>query len=474
VSAAREGVRMRERLVADLLLRARAVVTMNPGREVISNGAVAVTNSKIVAIDNAAELSERVSARRVIDAQDGVLTPGLIDAHNHPQDTLLRGVLDDLGPGERRMTSYVFPYEHGISDDEAYLASQATFAEMLLNGTTCFCDAGGPTPDGVARAALDVGIRGGIARRGNDLPGPMLCPVTGDAETVLMRASETVDRWNGAADGRLRGYYNLDLPDNATDEFCISVVESAAQRNVGIVGHLVGEVHRSDTSTRRQRFSDVERLEQLGVLGPNLTLAHIGWIHEEDVAAFARHEVNAVHCPSQSMFGATGVVGHGSIPELVGAGVTVGLGTDASCISRFLDLVRVMYLAACAHRDVRMDPLVIGAHKAFEMGTIDGARALGWEDKIGSLEVGKEADIVVFDASGLEWWPDPFGDPVNNLVYSSSGRSARTVLVGGRILVEDGVLTTIDARALGRELSDLRPFVLDRLGLGAGQRSRPW
>lgn len=460
------------RTEADLLVNAGAVVTMNEAREVIMDGAVAIADGRIVAVGKAAQVAQQVRAEREIDARDGLLTPGLIDAHNHPQDSLLSGLLDDVGDGLARMSTYVLPYEHGISDDEAYVAAQATFAQMLLGGTTCFCDAGGPTPDGVARAAVDSGIRGIIARRGNDLPGLMQCPVAGDAGRVVDLASETVDRWDGAAGGRLRARFSLDLPANVTDELCTAMVERATERGVGIVGHLVGRAQRWDP-VRERRNADVERYESLGVLVPGLLLAHIGWIHDDDVAAFARHDVKAVHCPSQSMFGATGVIAHGVIPELVDTGVMVGLGTDAACISRFLDLVRVMYLAACAHKDARMDPLAMGAHKAFEMATVDGARALDWEHEIGSLEHDKRADMVVFDTSGLQWRPNPLGNPVADLVYSATGQSARTVIIDGRVVVDDGTLTTINVGALARRVDEVTPAVLDRLGFASapsGQR----
>jgi cytosine/adenosine deaminase-related metal-dependent hydrolase len=178
--------------------------------------------------------------------------------------------------------------------------------------------------------------------------------------------------------------------------------------------------------------------------------------------------VKAVHCPSASMLGGFGVIAHGTFPEMCNAGLTVALGSDAGAISRFLDLVRVMYLAACAHKDARIDPTVLGAHAAFEMATVGGARALLWSDRVGSLEPGKAADIVVFETDGLDWHPNPLRNPVANLVYSASGTSASTVIVDGVPVMEDRVLTRVDAGELLGRLDRTASDVLERLGLAVG------
>ena len=260
-----------------------------------------------------------------------------------------------------------------------------------------------------------------------------------------------------------RAAFNLDLPANVSDELCERIIERARSLDVGIVGHLVGRKLSSDP-TRAERNSDAQRYEQLGVLGPDLQLAHIGWLHDDDVQAFARADVKTVHCASQSMLGGTGTIAHGVFPELLAAGVTVALGTDAAAISRFLDMVRVMYIAACGHKDARMDPLLMGAYVAFEMATVNGARAIWRDDEIGSLEPGKKADLVLFSVEGLEWHPAPLANPIADLVYNASGGAARTVVVDGRIVLDEGQLVTIDMDALLPAVDTTARAVLDRLG----------
>jgi len=446
---------------ADLLVRAGAVATMNPDREILRDGAVAVTAGRIVAVGSAADLKREFDAARVVDVPTGLLTPGLIDGHCHAQYYIARGIVDDLGDVVERVGRYAVPFEYGITHEEAYVSARGAFAEMLRNGTTCFLDGGGRQPHALAQAAIDTGIRGVVARLTSDISGPFELPIAEDRDTLVGLATETVERWNGAADGRIRARFSVDLPLSVSDELCSAVVGQAEALGIGILGHFHG---RTPDDYGGRRNPHVQRYESLGVLSHDTALAHIGWLHEDDVAVFRRHGVGAVHCPSQSMFGGFGMIGHGSIPELIQAGVPVGLGADAACVSRFLDLVRVMYLAACAHRDTRRDPLAIGAYKAFEMATIDGARALSWDDEIGSLEVGKRADMAVFDTTGPEWQPRGLANPIADLVYTATGHSTHTVVVDGEVVVDAGELTTVDADVLIRETDATAAAVLDRLG----------
>jgi len=192
----------------------------------------------------------------------------------------------------------------------------------------------------------------------------------------------------------------------------------------------------------------VARYEQLGLLDANLYAVQMGALDDAEVELIARRNVKVGHCPSASMLGAFGCIAHGKFPELIAAGATVAIGTDAAAISRFLDMVREMYLAACAHKDARADARVMGAHTAMEMATINGAKALLWDDAIGSLEAGKCADLALIDMEALEWYPRPQVNPVANLVYSSGGHRVDSVMIDGNWVLRDRRLTTIDEAEL--------------------------
>lgn len=444
----------------DLLITGGTVVTMDARRRVLPDGLVAVKDRTIVAVGDQADAYD-VHARRVVDASGCLVTPGLVDVHNHPIHFLSKGLADDLEMS-RRSHRAIWPFETSLTAEEAYVSAACTFLEMLSTGTTCFSDPGSNYPDAVARAACDVGIRGVVACEGWDVE------VEADGkrygrprEEVLAEADRVVDRWHGAAQGRLRASYSLVRPAHVTDELCKETAERATERDVNVQAHL--HVW-PDTGGRASPPSDVARYDALGLLAPNLLLVHLGSVAAEEIRLLRSADVKVAHCPSASMLGGFGAVALGTFPEMIDAGLTIGLGTDAAAISRFLDLVRVTYLAACAHKDARADPETVGCYRAFEMATVDGARALRWEDEIGSLEVGKRADVAVFDASGPEWYPTGLADPVANLVYSASGASARTVVVDGEPVMVDRQFPHLDDGHLLRTADRMARDVHERIG----------
>jgi 5-methylthioadenosine/S-adenosylhomocysteine deaminase len=446
----------------DLLISAGCIVTMNPQRQIFLNGAIAINGADIVAVG---DIHAQYRGRKTIHAPRGLLTPGLIDVHNHPIDYLNRGWCDDL-PQLQRLRERVIPYEDHITEEEAYASSMATFFEMIRHGTTCFMDGAAPRPSGVARAALDIGIRGVVTSKSADLPGPF----GGVVETLrrsIALADDTFEKFHGAGRGRLRVCYDLDHPPVVSDELAKTVRDHALERGVGIVGHLIGR--RPEGNIEKFRNPEIARYAALGLLGPHMTLAHIGWIPDADVQLLAASGTNIAHCPSASLLGGNGWVSHGVIPDLVAAGANVALGSDAAAISRFLDMVRIMHIASCAHKDARRDPEIMSAYQVFEMATLGGANAMRWDDRIGSLEPGKAADLVVFDAT--HWIPNRFGNPISDLVYGSSGSEAQTVVINGAIILEDRQFTThVDFERLSASVDAAAASTLHRLGIQIAPR----
>lgn len=462
---------MTERAPADILIEHGLVVTMDPARRMISDGAVAIRGERVVEVGKTADVASRYDAGQRVDASDCLVTPGLIDGHNHPIHYISKGLADDMELS-RRSYRHIWPFEAGIDADEAYVSSLGTFAEMIRHGTTCFCDPGSYQPDAVARAAVDIGIRGIVAREVWDVDDPNAPPgFVEPAASAVDRSEAVVERWNGAAGDRIRAWFSLVRPSHVSDDLCRLVKARADARGVGIHAHmLVSRTRDSNTQKVTGTGSSVVRYERLGVLGPNLHLVHLGWIVPDEIALLKAADVKGTHCPSASMLGGFGVVANGTFPEMFEAGVCIGLGTDAGAISRFIDMVRVMYVAATAHKDVRIDPEIVGPYKAFEMATIEGARAVLWEDAIGSLEPGKKADIAIFETSGIEWHPAPLRNPIANIVYSATGSSARTVLVDGRIVMEDKRLLTVDTDQLLADARRASEAVLGRLGISIEPR----
>ncbi|MDP9932785.1 5-methylthioadenosine/S-adenosylhomocysteine deaminase [Variovorax paradoxus] len=450
-----------EKTQVDLLVTAGCIVTVDRDRRILRDGAIAINGSDIVAVGPRDVLVNQYVGRRRIDAPQGLVTPGLIDAHNHPVDYLIKGAVDDT-PQMVRLRDRVVPYEDQLSEDEAYASSAATFIEMIRQGTTCFADGAGPHPGAVARAALDLGIRGIVARKLADVAGPFGGRLQ-DTDEAIALANDTVDRFHGAGNGRLRAWYDIDAPSVVSARLAEMVRDESRRRGVGVISHLVGR-RAAPGQPEVTANAEIDHLERAGLLGPSTLLAHIGWIPPGDVERLLRTKTSIVHCPGSSLVGGNGWVAHGVIPELMAGGATMALGTDASIISRYLDMVRIMYVTAGAHKDARRDPLLMNPYRVFEMATLEGARAICWDERIGSLEVGKAADLVVFDTSSPHWWPEPFANPVPDLVYGGSGRDARTVVIDGKIVMEDGELLGIDVNAIGESVRKASHACFDRLG----------
>ena len=433
---------------------------------------IAVRAGKIVAIGTAAEVGPVPSGKH-IDAGRTLVIPGLIDSHNHPIHFLSKGICDEM-PVHRRWRERVWPYEAQLSAADSRLAATGTFLEMIRSGTTCFNDPGTFQPDAVAEAAIETGIRGVVARLAWDVRDPSAPDYDDTTEDAVAKGAATVEKWHGAGEGRLKGSFSLVRSAHVSDALCRAVKRRADAINVNMHGHLCTTRQEVELARQNTGMTPLERYRRLGLLGSNLVLVHMGWVDADEIPLLAENDVSVCHCPSASMLGGFGCISHGKFPEMVDADVRVVLGFDACAISRFVDMVRVMYLAACGHKDARTDPTVIGAHKAMEMATVDAARALLWDDQIGSLEAGKCADIVIVDADGPIWHPKPFRNSVGNLIYSASGASVRTVVIDGKVVMEDRRFTTIDEDAFLAEADAASRRVLARHGIDIGpQWPRP-
>lgn len=445
----------------DLIVTAGRVVTMDDQRRVLQDAGVAIVGSDIVAVGPSVDLEKRFRARRRIDSPRGLMTPGLVDAHNHPIDYLAKGLCDDQ-PQFLRLKTRVFPYENALTDEEAHVASLGTFVEMIRHGTTCFGDGAGPQPGAVVRAARDIGIRGAVAMRTFDMAGPfgLKPPPT---EQVIAASAEFVATYDGTAGGLIRACYDLDMPAMVSDELIAQTRELAEQGGHCILGHFIGT--RAPDLARSGRNPELQRYSSRGVLGPRLTLAHIGWLPPEDIELLAATRTNIAHCPSMSLFGGCGWVTHGVMPDLITAGANIALGSDAAVISRSLDFVRIMYLASCAHKDARANPELLPAAQVFEMATRHGAIALGLGDRIGSLEVGKAADLVVFDTSEPHWMPRTPRSAIGDLVYNASGQDADTVVINGRVILANHSFVDFDVAALDPQVGAATTAVLNRIGI---------
>jgi cytosine/adenosine deaminase-related metal-dependent hydrolase len=464
----------------DILIENGILITMDKKRSIIRNGAIAVRDKDIVAIGKTEDLRKEYKNSKIIDATNKLVCPGFIDAHSHSSLYLAKGLVNDEWSSIYKLLyDFSYVWESALKADDVYIGALGLFLEMIKHGTTCFADPGGYHDhcDMIGEAMKRIGIRGVITRSTRDRTDPEH-PIPEEmmesTEETLRKCEDIVRKWNGAADGRIKGWFSLRILNNVSDELCRLIKSKADEYGVGIHCHLHGSRPeelikegklQQDETVKTFGISGVERLKKLGVLGPNLLGAHCPFTNEQERMWLRETNTKIVHCPTAQYAGGGGGIAMGTIPEIIKAGVTVALGHDAVMWSNFVDPIRLMYIAAAAHKDAKADVRVMGAHKAMEMATINGAKALRWEDKIGSLEVGKRADIVIIDTHRPEWQPCHPNYEITNLVYSASGDSVETVIIDGNIVMENRKVTTIDEYEI---LEDVRKHafnVRERSGL---------
>jgi 5-methylthioadenosine/S-adenosylhomocysteine deaminase len=223
---------------------------------------------------------------------------------------------------------------------------------------------------------------------------------------------------------------------------------------------------------QQKGLTDVEYLDRLGILGPNMLIIHAAWLSDAEVELIKKHDVKVCHCPGASLHGAYGACSHGKFPELIEAGATVCLGTDLTSNNNSLDMFRTMYQVATCHKEARLDATLISPEQAVEMATVQGARALMWEDEIGSLEAGKKADIILVNTMKPNWLPVHDFSLVPNLVYSGDGADVDTVIIDGRVIMEGGKVQTMDEKEVLTKAQEAGARIFDKSGLARRLRPR--
>ncbi|MDY6995187.1 MAG: amidohydrolase family protein [Actinomycetota bacterium] len=456
------------------------LVTVDPANTVLRDAAVVMEGDTIAAVGTSSEILQDAPPRPtdvVTDGRNLGLSPGFIDSHVHLSETLSRAVFPDNISTRTWVFHWGKPfYAHVGVDDEA-VSVRLGAAEMLRHGTTCFLDMGAQNDPGItATAAAEVGIRGIVGRHAADQP-PSEIPPGWSAEMIehhffanhleaLDVLGESVRRWNGHADGRIRCWVNIEGKEPCSLELHVGARALAAELGVGTTYHLASSIQEAHVSEKKYGRWPITRIGDSGGLGPNLVLAHAVAVADPEVDLLADTGTNVAFCPFSSIKlgkGATSSIGR--YPEMLQAGVTVGLGTDGVAASGNMNLMRQIPLVAGMFKDARLDETLIGAEKALRMATIDGARALDWDDEIGSIEVGKKADFVLWDLKHPEWVPH--GDPVLALGWSASTASISQTWVGGTPVYRDGAVVTLDETELRLEATERARAIVNRARLGA-------
>ncbi len=451
-----------------MLFTNATVITMNPTRDIISDGAVAIEGNRIVGVGKSAALLRQFDGDEVMDLQGKLVIPGLIDTHVHLAQALIRGCADDMALIQW-LCERVWVLQGNFTEEDGYVSARLCIAEMLKSGTTTFLEsmlAHRYGFDGIAEVVDESGIRaclagivmdvGTYATQSNAMHPGMI----ESRETSLLGVLEMHSKWEGAADERIHVWFGPRTPGGVSDELYREMGELARQRSMGITMHLA-EVE-ADKLFLKEKYglSPVYYAESVGLLGSKTVLVHMVWLTQEDIDKLAATGTHVSHNPSSNSKLASGVC---KVPQMLASGVNVALGCDGGPSNNDYDMIREMKLAALIHKAVTNDPLIVPAETVLEMATINGAHALGLEHEIGSLEIGKKADLVVVDLNRLHTTPSM--NPVSTLVYAATGGEVEMVIVDGQIIVEQGQLLTIDEDEVMEEARRHADALYQRAGI---------
>ncbi len=442
------------------LLFNAGVITMDRERRQYNKGAVLVEGDRFARVGPSSDLLQEAGDDvDRIDLRGRWLLPGLINTHVHTSQQLGRGLGDDVNL-LTWLHERIWPYESNMTEEDSYVSSLLCGLEQIRSGVTCFAEPGGQFVNGMGRAVTELGLRGILARStmdmGEGLPDNWQQEST-DATLEVQIAN--YERWHGQANGRIRAWFGLRTIFNNSDELIVRTKELADRYQVGVHMH-VAEIEAEVEFARETRgATTVAHLNNLGVLDSNFLAVHCVWMTEEEIRFFAEHEVKVSHNPAAAMR----VLGFAKVPEMLEADVCVALGTDGAPSNNRMTLIDEMWLAALIHKGRLLDPTVMPAQTILAMVTCDAARAVLWDDEIGSIEAGKKADLTVINPDSPAMLP--LHDPIANMVTSMHAHNVESVMADGRWLMWDREILVVDEAAILAEAKRRAAAIVQRAGI---------
>lgn len=448
----------------ELLVQGWYVVTMNPTRDVIRHGAIAVDKGVIVDVGRTDELLTRYRPQRTIGGDRFVVTPGMVNTHIHiTGEPLTRGYVPDDTPFVENVFEWLCPLYAVYDAAEERTSAQLASVEMLRSGTTTFLEAGTIRfLDEVVSGLTEVGIRGRIGRWVWDLP-PEPSVYRQTTDEAIAHLQHQLETYPAEGDARLGAWSTLVGHTTCSDPLWRAAKELAGEHGVGMSFHMSPAQLDPDVFIAEFGQRPMIHLAEIGALDRNVAMTHCVRVDDAEVAVMAEHGVNVAFCPTTALKVSYGVTQVGKYPEMVQQGINVSIGIDGNNASNYADMMRATYLVAGLFKDARTDPQMFPAEMAYEMATLGGARTMLLDDQIGSLEVGKRADLVLHDTDRPEW--RPLLNVANQLVWSADGRGVHTVLVDGQVLVEDGHCVTVNEERLWADAQRMGEAITARSGL---------
>jgi 5-methylthioadenosine/S-adenosylhomocysteine deaminase len=433
--------------LADILIKNGYVITMDSRRRVLESGSVVIDDGKISAVGK----DMKAKCETTIDARGKAVLPGLINAHTHLSMTLLRGVADDM-PLMEWLEKKIWPIEENLTADDCYAGALLGSLEMIKSGTTCFADQYFYMED-VARAVEEAGPRAVLSRGIIELDDPE------KRKRTIREGERLVKNCHGMANGRILTMFGPHAAYTCSTECLMQVKELARKYKVGIHTHIAETKEEVEMMEKKYGKHPVEHLDGIDFLGPEVLAAHCVWLTKQEIRIIKSNGVKPVHNPVSNMKTASGVA---PVPEMMKAGIPVALGTDGAASNNSLDMFNEMKFAALLSKVHTLVPTVVPAQAVLEMATIKGGIALGLQRDIGSLEVGKKADIVLVDLKKPHL--SPLHNVISHLVYSAVGSDVDTVIVDGEVLMQGRKVLTLDEDKVLEDVQKVSDDLLARGG----------
>ena len=411
-------------------------------KAVIRGGAIAIENKEIIDIGKTNELKRKYSRYEKINAEGKVILPGFINTHQHAAMSLLRGYADDYPLGEW-LEKWIWPVEKHMTGKDIYVGALLTALESLMSGITTVNTMYHYMDDwNEAKAFVEAGIRGVIGH---------VC-FSWRKEEDLKALRNLVGKWHNAAEGRIRATVDPHAPYTVDPEYMKELREITRELNEKYASQenpIIWHIHLAETEDEAKKVEKafgvkiksgvVKYLDDLGVLGEDVIAAHCVYLTNEDIKSLAKNDVKVSHNPISNLKLGSGV---SPVQKLIENKITVSLGTDSPCSNNTADLFNVMKIAAILHKGINKNPTLLPAEKIIRMATIEGAKALHWEREIGSIEIGKKADIIIVNLRKPHL--TPIHNEISHIVYAAKPHDVDTVIVDGKIIMENRKVETLN------------------------------
>ncbi|HBI47610.1 MAG TPA: amidohydrolase [Smithella sp.] len=436
----------------DIVITGGTLMTMSAGMEIIEDSFVGIKDGLIVAVGRNNDPGfVNPKAKETIDASGCIVMPGLVNTHTHIPMVCFRGMADDL-PLMEWLSKHIWPAEmRFVNKKMVYDGAMLAMAEMILSGTTTFCD-GYFFEDTITEAISAVEMRAVVSQGFADV----FTPDKPKFDKMMTAAKRFAKRWQPYAPMITPAYF-CHSPYTCSPTTLLNVKEAAREEGILYLLHLLENKDETDTILNRYGKKPVQLLHDLGVLDEQTIAVHCNWLTKEDIAVFADLGVKVSHNPESSMKLASGVA---PVPEMLRHGIAVGLGTDGCASNNDMDMFREMDTAAKIHKVTSLNPTVMSAETVLNMATIGGAKVLGLDDRIGSIEIGKQADIIMVDMNQPHL--APLYNCYSQLVYAARGADVKTSIINGKIVMKDRQLRTIDIQTAMKNVRNIAAEIINQ------------